>query len=1005
MPYSKPTYPSNKTVLIQHNQQRLQHFKLGKANGGIEIHPPSFIPWKTERVNGDLYNKTSSTLNSQTNSTLDIIRKNEEFDSFIWHTQPRYVQEAVRFGFVETESVTSKVVGALGQYRLVTLERLKAGYISNRYTAKEKLVSHYQDRFEALEILESLVNQPIDQKVWETAFGLYINRLETIKTTLCAAECLQEMNRHLARDIAIDIKQAAHYAKRFSKTKLNATGIDSVLTFVKKSMIHNLRKMQNHNQNITYDRKKFFATTRGELDSCIEDAEKVIEDYNAPPRDSILPEHHGSFMMHEKQIAFDSKKHCKTRKSVERALLAITFIEKMNQLDHADSKKPTLILSASNNYALRIVNNTIWRISASNVVLLKRMLTWGINVSIKLMAGIIELPLTLIVEPLIILFVSLIKPLKFCYRPKFFKTVRHLATDYEIKINDPNAPKLNGQALFDQTKQQQYSLGFLLRHLAVNAIKNLLHDVIHSARDIYKKITIHLFDEIYDDYSDGERLPNGAPLPYQIDTILQQSQQQIQSIHEKRVRIEKNLRLPNLPAVSELPCEKLAQPPFLPSAGEFNDLFNTSVAGTNQFVTWFTHNIHAKYPLLGLLYTLTYFAGGFAVITPKWVSFLSQRFISLSQTLGYSMAKNPFTAAIGSASTQAQIITSGCEVILDGPHSMTASAAKAIEKDPFTMLVYASTALGLGYMFAYQLHIPWLSQSLRDDLGSVPQAALSFVGVKLGIITYELLKEHDHTQEASSAQQKQVTYTRALLVFLMEHQAALPYLSAQTKYQIVQLCRQHFKNNFDVRSLKQLLYPTEEKSILRNTADIILGYPLFFIRLIAACISSFIQGNLSPLRSACTNCQFKIMKDITRLFRAGSKTCKMFAAFLHRHIKTVGDILMNSLLARGEALLFNTHRIADCNYTLSGKSDTHAETLRQMLAKPIDYAIKSVTIAHPVDTLQKQQRHTADKTVTISHSVDTIHKRNHANVAELADALDLGSSGVTCESSSLSVRI
>lgn len=764
MSYETPSHPSAKEWLDRYNRIQLQNFKLDKNKKELKLYPISKLPGRAAKSKPIIYTKETVKCGE---STIDIIKKNEEFDSFVWHTTSDKVKEAVKWGIVKTQSVTGQVIAALGKYRLTVLDRIEddAG-ISNRYIFKEPLLTHYQDRFEALEELESLANRQATYDEFNEAFKHYIDKLNKLEQGLFKPfpEEFKDVDHqgiaHIRKEIKLDIERAEHFMDHYNFTPANrATGIDSILTFVKKEMARNLRNLQNHNQNITYSRKNRFALTRGDLNSFIEDAEKIIEDYNAPPRDAIWSDHHGCYGLGNGKVAYDSSDHCSSPQEEHRAALAVTFIEKMNEIDVQKvsvpgKTKPTtkvfLKRDLGNPIELKIIAATKWRVGGGPVVGMKRACAWAANIAIKIGMGVVELPLTLIVEPLL-----------FGHGRSFFNKVRKFAATSAINI-ERSTPEFSGtNELLQKVKRPPKSLGLRLRHLAVNAFKNTFQDAFFGVHDVYKQFTVHLFDDILDDYADGAKhIPD-------LDTVIKNCKNELIKIARKEMEIKETLQAQlngkiifeslheeKEEGLSEQ--EQFARPGFIPSAGEYHDALNAGADGLDKFMAFFLHNIHAKHPFAGLLFSLTYVAGGLAVLVPNYVAFLGAEYIAFCKAMGFSMSKSHVSAAVSSAVTQAQLVTAAYEFGLHGPKSWLATNAKGFEQDPFTSLIYIGTAMGFGYLVINQFHIPWLSEMLKEDMGTFPPTSWAFIGAKLGVLVYELLSEHSRENLAQTERGKEL---------------------------------------------------------------------------------------------------------------------------------------------------------------------------------------------------------------------------------------------------------
>jgi hypothetical protein len=1002
--YDKPNFPSSKTLLAIYNAKKLLHFKQNQGDSQklLEIWPPSRVP-------GTLKNHKIEYRKEFYNPSLTLIYKQEKFDSFQWRASTDQMREATRWGIVKTQSVTGQVIAALGQYRLIALERINNGLVSNRYLLKDKLLSHYQERFEALQKIESLANRDCDAAMLEKIFIKYKKELQLLRKKIADADNkdFDDVDpsgvQHIQREIDADIKYAEDFFENQKNKPLQqATGVNSFLTFTKTQMIRSLRHLQNHNQNITYTRKMSFAMTRGDLNSCIEDAEKIIEDYIAWPHDAVTADHHGRYK-NENGIIYNSSYHCASYHDEQRALLAISFIEKQNIMDFSYPKNPKILarrklggLQHTKETNLQQIKATKWSVAGGWTIALEKALAWIANIAIKLVVGVIELPLTILIEPL-----------TFGYVKGFFEWVREIAT-YEIPVENPNAPSLVDKELLEKTQRKPQTLGLRIKHFVVVAFKNTFEDLFYGIRDIYKQFSVHLFDSISDDYRDGKN-----KLPKLNDVIEASNDERKKIIDDARVIAN------DFQETLNVSSKEFAEPLFVTDTGEFNDILNAGAAdGVQAFAALYLHNIYAKHPFTSVLFSFTYVVGGLAVLAPHSVAFLSSQYIAYSQAMGHSMSKSPFTAAISSAITQAQMTSSLLELFLHGHESWMAKGAKEFERDPFTSLCYVGTALGLGYTL---LHMPGIGPVLKEDMGTFPPSSLVFVGAKLGLLVYELLMEHqeldlDKTVSASKLRKyltqiyceahgsndrvkmeeevsgmmcailgadniqalrkaceelkahtiksienlpnhkcesfNQLLTQGKILDYLMQNQSHLPHFSAQTKHQWLQQLKAHFPAD-QARSLNKMFYPETMTSILRTTLKVIFSYPAYMVRVLAALISSIRWGNLKPLQSAGTDFGLKILKDLTRVGRAFNKFCKLGFLITRRLGKTLADVLVNSFLARTQALLMNSHSIANTGYAFSAAVDVNFEKARQLLSTPVDAAVRVVTTSHPVDVNRK----------------------------------------------------
>lgn len=1009
--YRSPTIVSDKTLISEFNQALLRRFKSDAAQSStIEVFPTSRLP-------GVLVSKpvtySKERVSDLVGCELDFVTKDKEFDSFVWHTNAAKLREASRLGILKTQSLTSQVIGALGQYRMITLERMSEGYVSNRYRIKEALVTHYQDRIEALQVLESLANHEsthTNDDAAMNALDKYIQTLVLLESRCATDFSVEKIGMeydlldkkgilHLQQELRDDIKRAKEFklnVKNNRNSSKRSTGIDSALTFVKRQAARDLRRLQNHNQNITYTRKMRFALTRGDLNSAIEDAMKLVEDYKAPPRDSVYKDHHGNYQEKPQHLYYDSSYHCASPAQEQKALLAISFIDGVHKItfDGIDlnTAKPIPMMHTKNGPAqkMRVVNASKWTGAGSVARSVMRVIAFALNIIYKLVMGVIELPVTLVIEPLLVelpyaLFSSRLEKSKvFSKWQNLFKGFRKAAMA-EITLRHPGTLQMSSEKLQVKAARPHQTLGLRLRHFAANAFRNTIQDIIYGVRDIYKQFSIRFFDSVIDDYMDGDK----EALLQDVSKAIEDAAKDMNIITERtredlsvllsklykdkdevtvaEVGAVKNQLYPGKQDSNNEADEAFAIPGFHPSAGNFGDLCNAGADGFDQFMAFFNHNIHAKHPFIGTLFTASYIFGGLAVLWPEFAArFLSTNYIVYSQVMGYSMSKSPLTAAISSACTQGQMSSTVVELLLHGNKSWVAANAAEFEKDPFTSLIYGATAIGLGYLMVYQFDVPGMSEVLREDMGTFPPSSLAFVGAKLGILVYELLAEHaekHHQDEENSINLDEELFKEnkelsqqiekiKLLHFLFKNEKHLSSLSSRSKRGLVWQMNRLF-DSATSRSLAKMLYPEESRSIFRETLVIVLSYPVYALRWVLSFGSSLLRGNTRPLQSASKDFGLKILSDVTRLSRAIGHVLKVCFLFVRRQCKAFMDVFVNSLFARSEAVLGNSHHVANAGYAASAYLDQAMEWWRQLVGTPVDRMVKEVTVADATDTRRK----------------------------------------------------
>lgn len=391
----------NKTLLRREIIKRYNKFVISKKQKKIRLPVVSSIPAITASTEVDEeYIKKTYQLSEEKSKLIFVKKKfvkkgkSSNFDwqdrkaephGFYWQAKAIKIKQGVRWGIIKTESVTGKVIAALGQYRLITHERAAKGIISNTQHLKLNLVDFYQDRFEALQVIESLINRESSVHYQKT-IEIYIKSLQMIQSNLqdyFAATELKSFYKedaidHLTQQIDQDIARAEKFLKLSTPNK-QARGHRSLLEFVKQQMIYNLYEMQAINQEITYSPNRPFALTRGRLNDYIEDARKEIDSHRTDLRNRVTKKHHGLFAKKNKVITYDfaAEEHSPERE--KQILLAISFIEKKDKINYTKNEIYTQ-KDQENKEKLTVIKATNWRTHRNASTWLKSSLYFMFNV-------------------------------------------------------------------------------------------------------------------------------------------------------------------------------------------------------------------------------------------------------------------------------------------------------------------------------------------------------------------------------------------------------------------------------------------------------------------------------------------------------------------------------------------------------------------------------------------------------------------------------------------------
>ncbi|MGL5741592.1 MAG: hypothetical protein ACRCXC_03080 [Legionella sp.] len=171
---------SAKVLLERSNQQRYREFTLN-SESTLSLPRTSSVPWVGATKRHDVYR---TKLSHDAPHHIKFITKNNDPHACLWQSNPEKLKQAVRWGIIKNHLITSKVIGTLGHYRVKAHERAAKGMVSNSQAVKLKLLDVYQDRFTALEAIESLVNKNNTREDFDRTFTNYIAQLQEIEDHL-----------------------------------------------------------------------------------------------------------------------------------------------------------------------------------------------------------------------------------------------------------------------------------------------------------------------------------------------------------------------------------------------------------------------------------------------------------------------------------------------------------------------------------------------------------------------------------------------------------------------------------------------------------------------------------------------------------------------------------------------------------------------------------------------------------------------------------------------------
>lgn len=846
---------SAKTLLAEYNQRHYRAFTLNSFEV-LTLPEISVVPWVGASKRRDFFEKKIS--HPKSDHHVKFITKNREPEAFLWQTNAEQLKKAVRWGIVRTHSITAKVISALGEYRVVAHERVAKGMVSNSQAVKLKLLELFQDRFEALQEIESLVNKQNTITDYKEAIGRYIQNLDAIYKKLDSYFCEvtpagldKNTIVQIKGDIRADINRADAYltsVKDNDKSLLthsNARGQDSIVEFVKQQMIHGLYELQGINQDISYSKQRYFALTRGDMNDVIENARKEIDDHQADARNAVRATHHGLYSANnDALLTYDFSADELTPAREREVLLAISFIEGWDKLQNTENAPPA-VSNESGTEILDTIAATRWKNHRTVKALFKSVGYFILNI----------------------------------FKGVFVSTHPWEEESWNNGTFHLVAAELRAHARPNEPMWWK-PVRFFMK------IAYAMMDVFQGVRDFGTGLVFRMPADVFNDWESSQSLP---PL---VDTLTAASDEINRNKIIEQNHLKEILRRCGYSSLEEtLPTKsKLASVEYALSAGEQNDVLTSIARGLNEFGSFFSHNIYAKDPMGGLLFTAAYAVGVGAIFMPNFTSsILGARYVELFSDFSYTMGSSQIAAAIAGGTTQAEIFAAGWDGLMHGPSGITMNTVYQFGEDPLSFGAYFAAAFGLGYMLANGIagyQIPWLSEYLKADLGSVPETAYPFIGAKLAVLFYEALKtdppENQPQVEFSVTPGTQMDISHAVKAmqytidrFVIAHWLStnadiLPKLQPRQLVAISRQVETYFSKE-ESESLRQLLYPETHSSIAFQLFAIPLAYVPAILRFGVSFLVSLVAfGSTAPypwepIRRAAAQLLDQAKKDTSRL--------------------------------------------------------------------------------------------------------------------------------------------
>ncbi|KTD51530.1 hypothetical protein Lqui_0374 [Legionella quinlivanii] len=872
-------YPlSAKKLLKQYKDKRIRAFYLDSESSRLTLPQDSSIPSVAAAKRKDIFQKEIYT-RPESNGQVIFVKQNGHEHSVLWKSSAEKIKQATRWGIIKTHSLTSKIIGSLGQYRIVAHEQAAKGMVSNSAGMKLAFLDLYQDRFEAMQDLESLVNRDNSAKKIQKYFERYIQKLQQISNELDGyfsdVDCPgfdERTLRQLKDDLQGDIQRALDFSQKIQKNSDNlrrfnrARGHESILEFIKQQIHQNLYELQGINQDLSFSNKRFFALTRGNLNDFIEDARKELDDHLPDLRNPVNPSHHGDFALDKEQaVTYDFNLEELTPARERQVLLAISFIEGWDKLELKKGQAPK-ISNSSDVEELDTITATRWKAHRGIVPQLKSLGYFLLNF-IK----------------------SFVLPTRNWEEESWKNKNFHLVAAELRAHAKPNQPLWVNPWNF--IKQVGYAIG----------------DIFSGIKDFGSSLVFRLPAAMLEDWKATSEIP-------ELSDTLASAQEECETIKKiEEVRLNQLLERCKVNTEIKYNADSLfAEADYPLTSGEQNDILTAVARGLNGFSSFFTHGF-AKDPVSGVIFTCAYGVGAAVIYLPGVsTAIFGANYVNWFSHFSYSLGASKLAATIGGGCTQAQVLAAGWNALMDGYNSQAANAVYQFGEDPLTIAAYCAAAYGIGYVLANGIAghpIPWISKRVLEDLGNNPHAGYPFVGAKIAVLFYEaLIAEYGERVRSKQLELKpedikgfveqyyatnKATIDRFLLAYWLSSNADdIPKMGSKHLFALSRQIDKHFSKE-DSRALKKILYPeTAHPSIAFQLFSIPLSYIPAVSRFGWSIILSLAAWAVEkphpwePIKRAGGDLFEKTKKDLTRLVTFSSSMVFLFYSGFSSIIKS-----------------------------------------------------------------------------------------------------------------------
>ena len=951
----------------------------GIINGISQETWESFLENAEKTISSDqkFCKETCSLDNDQLLQIIKSVTNPSKPKELIWITNRATFSKAAPHGMIPPSSLLGQVIYFLGKYRLATLKRAAFANVKDKHIGiKNQLLGYVFEALEILKPVERLTNTYDPMKTPDENRQCFMDVLLAAQEQVSKlieeitrlplplgekdADCFKKFFRHLAllqEAMGEKYLEAENCSEKLEVQALfSSMGMSSIGYFLRKQIAGILSITQELNQNLT--------TLRGDLHSYIEEALFALNHHKPDWHNRILPEHQGDYVLEgngaELVLIRASDYGITDSAGLVDFALSAAFLSHSGNLIMDASK-----LNSSQAAKWQTYGHGPWRPASPGLI----------NTIAKSIKNLTLAPFNFLkglalgeVEP--VLATGICESSSAQNNIDLFNMLENLSID-SMPLGLGAGMALH--RVFKNIAESSWSgIKEGLREFLGQIADGFTTDYRHG----YKKRDLEFRKEL----SDITKVFASAQAKK--EELLDQKHRADIAVFSAQIPVlEDDFEEAPLSPVKILHASKLAS--YHPDG-----LLPALAEGGRSFYDLFDRNLFAKHSFISFVFLVTYGAGALAVMAPELLkSYIgsgssAETFVSLSQTIGNAFANGAFSSAIAAGFTEAKIASGLLELLLHGTDSWIFKAGRNIRRNLSEYLIYTLGAVGFGWLIAEKASVPWLSQHLHDDAGTVPFLAYGFAGLKIALILAHALTAKDHHEKLdlkpemfsihakkiiesgkkspltaderyalknilpqefdcaevsdnrhrigeSSAQpiariKEAEPYLKRLGILkrLVAYQTILPtaLLTRQDKRDIAELVR----GNFDKETaeyLCQIIYPVKQRSLIGQTIHMALVYPGAIFRLMLSPLS----GSGRPWEDLKVKLERDLSSNLTAILDIGS----IFMNILDRLVRTPMDLLVNEVIARIEYGFFASHHVSSFAYGISQHCHGFKEKLGQ----------------------------------------------------------------------------